>query len=203
MIPQKFRLKILNKLAQTVPGSPASPASPASPTSPNSPTTPTQPSSTANTPLPTPPPFNPISGPWAWLTNAYNAPSVGELAAILDKINGALYFASDGKYSLQKNQNNLNGLDSSGGSPDTKNLILMSQLLLRTFLNNGQPFKPTAVQIDNWVIQNKNSQPLSQLAQLNISGPAAQYLRLGSSFREFISKHLDLLAGFNRQQQTQ
>jgi hypothetical protein len=210
MLPLKLRLKMLNKLAQAVPGSPASPASPsspaspASPSSPSSPTSPTQPGSTTTAPLPPPPAFNPISGPWAWIPNGYNGSSVGELSAILNAINGALYFASSGKYSLQKNQSNLGGLDpSGGGSTDSKNLILLSQLLFRTFLNNGQPFKPTPAQIANWVTQAKNSQPLSQLSQLNPTGPAGEYLRLGSSFREFMNKHLDLLAGFNRAQQQQ
>ncbi len=178
-------MKIWEKIAQQT-GAPAT-SQPSTPT--------TAPSTTS---VPAPPTFNPISGPWAWLARAYNAPSVRELAYLLNMVHVTLHYASNGKYNLLKNQNNINSIDPSGAtSVDAKNLILLAQLFYKFFLNNGQPFTPTASQISTWSATIKNSQPLINLSQLNPTGQAAQTLRLGGTFRQTMSNHLDYLTQYN------
>lgn len=204
MLPLKLRLKIFSKLAQAVPGSPASPASPTSPASPNSPNAPTQPASTTSQTLQPPPAFNVASGPWAWVRMRYNAATVGYLQTIMNAVNTVMHYATDGKFNLAKNQNNLGGIDSSAtGSTDGKNSILLAQSFYKTFLNNGNDFQPSAAQINNWVNTISGSQPLLNLSQLSPTGKAVQQLRLPDTFRQTILNNLGYIRQYNPVQPAQ
>jgi hypothetical protein len=193
MMSLKSRMKILEKIAQQT-GTPAV----------------SQPSTPATSPpainIPAAPSFNPISGPWAWLTNAYNPASVGYLSYILHMIHVALHYASSGKFNLLKNQNNIASIDPSGaGSTDAKNLVLLIQTIYRTFLNNGQPFAnpPVGTQVANWARGVSESPALLNLSQLNPTGPASQKLRLDGSFRQNIINYLGYLVRYNPPQTQQ
>lgn len=195
MLPLKLRKRILNKLAQAVPGAPASPASPTSPTSPNAPT---EPVSTTAQAIPPAPDFNVVSGPWAWVGGAYNSPTVGFLTTIMSMVNTVLHYSTQGKYNLSKNQNNIGSLDSSStGTADGKNAVLLAQLLYKTFINNGQAIMPTATQINTWADSIVNSQPLMALSQLNPTGQASQQMRLPDSFRQTIVNNLGYIKQYN------
>jgi hypothetical protein len=195
MIPLKLRMKMLNKLAQTVPGAPASPASPTSPTSPNAPT---EPVSTTAAVIQPPPSFTAASGPWAWLSNSYNAPTVGFLSTILSMIHTVMHYTTEGKHNLVRDQNGLGSLDASGASSsDGKNAIKLAQLIYKTFLNNGQAFAPTAADIHRWASMVENSPPLIEMSQLNPTGPAARQMQLPSSFRQTIVNNLGYIKQYN------
>lgn len=192
MLPLKFRLKMLNKLAQAVPTAPASPASPTSPTAPTTPS-----SDTAKAVQP-PPSFNIASGPWAWVTRSYNAPTVGYLNTIFGMLNTLMHYSTNGEHNMVKNQNNLASVDASGAkSVDGKNAILLAQLFYKYFLNNGQPFRPHAAQINYWANTISNSQPLLNLSKLNPTGPAAQQMRLNDTFRQSILNTLGYIRQYN------
>lgn len=184
MLPLKLRIKILNKIAQAMPSLP---------------------STTVNTTtIPAPPAFNPISGPWTFITKAYNAPTVQYLSYLLGILNTAMHYASNGQFNLQKNQNNLSQIDSSGlFSVDAKNIILLAKLFYNTFLNNGKPFEqlPTPVQIAGWAETISHSQPLANLSQINQTGQLAQQLnfnyKLDGSLRQNIINYLGYIVTYN------
>lgn len=175
MLPLKLRMKILSKLAQTVPGSPASPASPASPTAPTSPNAPTTPSSTQAATIPPPPAFQ-ASGAWGWMGNVYNSNSVGFIDSLVDLLNKALHYASSGKFNWQILRNNFNVDASAAGSVDAKNLLNLSKLVHQTYLNGGNAFpqKVTGTQIATWNTSVSQSQAFLNLSQLNPTGLVAQ-----------------------------
>jgi len=173
MIPLKLRMKILNKLAQTVPGAPASPASPTAPASPNAPTTP---SSTQAATIPPPPAFQ-ASGTWGWMRNVYNSNSAGLIDGLVDLLNKALHFASQGKFNWEKLKNNFNVDASAAGGEDAKNLLNLSKLVHKNYLNGGGAFpqKVTGNQVAAW---NTELQNVLNSIQLNPTGPVA--LKMGN-----------------------
>ena len=192
MLPLKLRLKLLNKLAQAVPGAPASPASPSSPASPASTTSPT--STTDQATVQPPPSFNVASGAWAWITGVYNPATIRYLTIIFSMLNNAMQYSTNGKFNLAKDQNNVANLDPSGvGSTDGKNIILLTQSFYKTFINSGNTFKPTAAQINGWATTIGNSQPLLNLSQLSPTGPLAQQMKLSDSFRQTLLNNLDYI----------
>lgn len=169
MIPLKLRIKMLSKLAQAVPGSPASPASPTSPTAPNAPTTP---ESTQAATIPPPPVFQ-ASGAWGWMGNVYNSNSVGLIDSLADLLNKSLHYASNGKFNWEKLRNNFNVDASAAGGEDAKNLLNLSKLVHKSYLNSGNAFpqKVTGNQIAVW---NAELQGVLNSIQLNPTGPVAQ-----------------------------
>lgn len=192
MLPLKFRLKILNKLAQTVPGAPASPASPTAPTAP------TEPESTTEAVIQPPPSFTAASGPWAWLTQSYNGPTVGYLSTILGLIHTVMHYTTEGKHNLVRDQGGLGNLDASGApSTDGKNSIKLAQIIYKTFLNNGQAFTPTTADIHRWASMVENSPPLIEMSQINPTGPAARQMQLPTSFRQTIVNNLGYIKQYN------
>lgn len=172
MIPLKLRRRLLNKLAQAVPGAPASPTAPTSPTAPNAPT---EPSSTTAATIPPPPSFQ-ASGAWGWMGNVYNSASVGFIDSLADLLNKALHYASQGKFNWQILRNNFNVDASAAGGVDAKNLLNLSKLVYETFLNGGNAFpqKVTGAQIAAWNTAVSQSQSFLNLSQLNPTGPVAQ-----------------------------
>jgi hypothetical protein len=208
MLPLKLRLKMLNKLAQVAgapasPGSPASPASPAAPGSPSSPASTTDPTSTTQPAAQPPPSFNMASGPWAWMTRAYNPTTVRFLSVIFGMLNSLMHYATGGDHNLARDQNNLGSIDSSQYAPDGKNAILLAQLFYKTFVNGGTPVTPTATQINAWADSISSSQPLLNLSQLNPTGPAAQQMKLSDTFKQTILNNLAYIKQNNPIQQQQ
>ena len=193
MFSLKRRLKILAKIAQQ-----ATTSQPSSGTATTNPTQPTSP----------PPQFNPVSGPWSWLTQAYNQPTVGYLSHLLGILNVALHYSTNGAHNLQKDQNDLGDIDPSGAfSVDGKNLILLAKLFYHTFLNNGKAFtqQPTGNQIAQWVNTISTSQPLINLSQLSQTGTLAQQLnaqyKLDGSLRQNLLNYLSYISKYNPAQQ--
>lgn len=192
MLPLKLRLKILNKIAQTVPGAPPSPASPTSPTAP------TTPDSTTEKVVQPPQPFNVASGSWGWVSQAYNSTTVGYLNVIANMINTLMHYSTGGEHSMVRNQNNLDSLSVSGKTSDGINAIKLAQLFYKTFINSGQAIKPSSDQIQIWADSIANSPPLLELAKLNPTGKAAQQMKLNDSFRQTIVNNLGHIKEFNK-----
>jgi hypothetical protein len=199
MFSLKERLKLLTRIAQT-----------AATTTPETGATPTAASTTApTTPTATvaaPPAFSPASGPWAFITKAYNAPTVQYLSYLLGIINTTMHYASNGAYNLQKNQNDLGQIDPSAlPSVDAKNVVLLAKLFYNTFLNHGKPFETPVqpAQIANWVHTISSSQPLMNLSQINTSGQLAQQLnsnfKLDGSFRQNVINYFGYIQTYNPQ----
>jgi len=190
MLPLKLRLKILNKLAQTVPGAPASPASPTSPTSPNAPTEPT--STTAA--VISPPPSFQASGAWGWIgaSGLYNSNSVVLIDKLTNLLNQALHYASNGKFNWQILRNNFNVDASAAGGKDAINLLNLSKLVHQTYLNGGNAFpqKVTGDQVVAWNTALSQSQPFLALSQLNPTGPLA--LKMGNPKEDILNILRDL-----------
>jgi hypothetical protein len=188
----KFRRKLLTKIAQA-----AGPAPTAGTTS------------AATPPVTAPAPqFSPITGSWAWIPQYYNAQTVGYLAYLLGILNTAMHYSTNGQYNLQKNQNDLGSLDTSGlPSTDAKNIVLLAKLFHATFLNHGkQPEQRiTPTQINQWANTISSSQPLQNLAQLNQTGQLAQQLnanfKLDGSLRQNVINYLGYITQSNPVQQ--
>lgn len=172
MIPLKLRRKLLNKLAQAVPGAPASPTAPTSPTAPNAPTTP---ASTTSATIPPPPDFQ-ASSAWGWMGEKYNAASVGFINSLVTLLNKALHYASQGKFNWQILRNNFDVDASAAGGTDAKNILNLSKLVHDTYLNKGNAFpqKVTGTQIAAWNTAISQSQSFLNLSQLNPTGTIAQ-----------------------------
>ena len=193
MIPLRRRIKLWLKIAQQTGTAATSQPS----------TSTTNTTTTSVTPAPA---FNPVSGPWAWITSAYNIPTVGYLSYLLNMVHVSLHNATSGQFNLLKNQNDLASIDPSGASSvDAKNLILLAQLFNKTFLNLGKPFSqpPTAAQINGWADAIIGSQPLLNLSQMNPTGPIAQQLRLDGSLRQNLINYLNYVKQYNPIQQQQ
>lgn len=170
---------MLSKIAQTVPGDspvagdPAAPGAPASPTSPNAPTTP---ESTTAAQIPPPPNFQ-VSAAYGWMTNSYNSNTVASIDKLAGILNMALHYASNSKYNLLILRNQSFQVDPSAApSIDAKNLLNLSVLLYKTYLNSGNQFpqKPTGNQIQEWNSRIEQSQAFLNLSQLSPTGTIAQ-----------------------------
>jgi hypothetical protein len=198
MLPLKLRLKMLNKIAQAVPGAPASPASPASPSAlPAQPAT-TTPSSTTAATIPPPPNFK-ASAAWGWLggSGLYNPTSVGFLDGLVSLLNTALHYASEGAFNWEKLRNNFN-VDPSGlHSVDAKNLFNLSKLVYQSYLNSGTQFpaKVTGTQIAAWNNAVMQAQSYLNLSQLNPTGVVAQ--KMPGNLKDNIASILRQLTQYN------
>lgn len=203
MFSLKERLKLLTRIAQTAAATtPETGATPAAAS--------TTTSATPTTTVAAPPAFSPVSGPWAFITSSYNAPTVQYLSYLLGIINTTMHYATNGQFNLQKNQNDLGQIDPSVvSSVDGKNIVLLAKLFYNTFLNHGKPFETPVQpnQIANWVHTISNSQPLINLSQINTSGQLAQQLnanfKLDGSFRQNVINYLGYIATYNPQGQQQ
>ena len=200
MFSLKERLRLLTRIAQA-----ATPG--ATPTAASTTTTTTP---AATTTVAAPPSFNPMTGPWAFITQAYNAPTVQYLSYLLGLVNTMMHYATNGQFNLQKNQNDLGQVDpSAASSVDGKNIILLAKMFYNTFLNHGKPFETPVRpdQIAGWVTTISNSQPLINLSQINPTGPLAQQLnntsKMDGSFRQNVVNYLGYIKSYNPQAQQQ
>ena len=194
MLPSKLRIKLLKKWAQSAPVSTTAPTATSATSDPAG--------ATAQPTISQPPAFSLRSSPWTWVYSAYNSETTSLLDRVFRMLHIVMHYGTQGKYNLILNQNDVATIDSSSASsPDGKNAILLTQLVFKYFLGNGQPFRPTAAQINQWVDYIKNSQPLLNLSQLNPTGPAAQLMRLGDTFRQTFTNLLDQIKRYNPLQQ--
>lgn len=179
MLPLKLRIRMLSKIAQTVPGAPSAPSDPAAPgapADPASPTAPATPESTTATQIPPPPNFQ-ASAAYGWMTNSYNSNTVASIDKLASIINMALHYASNSKFNLLILRNQSFQVDPSAApSIDAKNLLNLSVLLYKTYLNSGNQFpqKPTGNQIHEWNSRIEQSQAFLNLSQLSPTGTVAQ-----------------------------
>lgn len=150
------RTKLLKKLAQTTSGT----------------TTPPQQT------IPAPPPFQ-ASSVYPGIRQGFNAASVSAIDNLVSTLNTALQYASNGTINFQTLKNNNFSFDiSASPSVDQKNLLMFSQMVYRTLLNNGNAFKQplTGQQIAEMVNTLMQSQPLNALSQTNPAGPLARQI---------------------------
>jgi hypothetical protein len=171
MLPLKLRLKILNKLAQAVPGSPPSPASPASPASPSTTTSPT---STVAGPSKSP------SAPASAMMNLGVGwpnfiPQIDKLVAKVDKV---LIAGTKNKFNFNDLFQNKfpSGVETEFAPPDpTGDVIRFAKQIFQYIMNSGVPFQGALQHGDmrNRVGALVQSPYLQKFQQVNMQGPLA------------------------------
>lgn len=171
MRPASLRRRILNKIAQTQP---------------------TQ--NEATSPALAPPPAVP-GDVYAQLNQGFNAETVNLLKALTNYLNIALYYASDGKDSIQKISNN--NMDLSGASPAHKNIGTIAKNIYDTFLNKKNPFtkKIVPASIHQWTSNIINSPEYNNLSQVQPSGNLAT--KLPGNIKTTILDHINLIKAQN------
>jgi len=166
MLSTKKRINLLAKIAQQA-------ATPATSTTATTPAT-AQPATIA------PPPQFQASSAYGWLSNAYNSTSISTINNLCSTLNIALHYASNGQFNFQILRDQSFQFDpSSAPSVDAKNLLNISALVYKTFLNSGNAFptKPTGKQIKTWGDMIGASQAFLNLSQLNPTGIIAQKIQ--------------------------
>lgn len=185
----KARLKLLTKIAQMADVA----------INPNE----TTPQSTPNTTVSVPPPpgFT-ASQIWGWMPSMYNTNTMSTVNALISLLNTALHYASNGQLNWQELRNDNFQVDPSAApSVDAKNLLNLSILVFRTFVNGGNapPQKPNPHQIAQWCNQIANSQPFLNLSQLNPTGAVAQ--KIPGGLKDTILNYTRYLLMYNPVQQ--
>ena len=134
------------------------------------------------------PPPNLPSDLFATLNQGYNANTVAPIVNITSYLNTALYYASNGKDSMQKIANN--NMDLSGATSDHKNIGVIAKKVFETFLNRKNPFikKVAPALIHQWcnaiialpeynnLTQIKASSNLAVKLQVNLKNVLLDYL---------------------------
>lgn len=183
MLPLKVRLKILNKLAQAVPGAPPSPESPTAPTEP-----------TSTTAKPTKHPSQPAT---AMMNVATGWPNwVPQINGLVHKIDVAIIAGTDQKYNFNDLFQNRfpTGVDTEFPPPDpTKDIIGFGRLIYQQIMNNGTPFRESLKHEDmrrrvNLLLR---APQLQKFQQVNVKGP------LGGAGVDLTSLRNDLLSLYN------
>lgn len=183
MFPRQLRLRVLEKLAQSIQtATPPSTPDTAPPIKPG-----------------LPPPVNFVaSDVWGWLNKAYNSYTVTTINQLISTLNTALHYSSDGYFDFQKLRNSNFQIDSSAAkSVDTKNLLNLSTLIFKTLLNSGNvpPQPTTGDQVARWVKMISESQALLNLSQLDPAGPIAQ--KIPGVFKDNVLNLLRTLQMYN------
>lgn len=182
MFSLKERLKLLTRIAQAATPDPTASVAVGAPAA----------------VTPPPPPAFQASGAWGWITNDYNSYTVSVINNLISMLNTALHISSKGQFNWLILRGNSFQVDPSGvPSIDTKNLLKLSQMVYKTFINNGNQFKqkPTSEQIQNWGTAITGSQPFLNLSQLNPTGPIAQ--KIPGSLKDDILNLIRLLNMYN------
>lgn len=153
--------------------------------------------STSNATIAAPPSFQ-ASSIYGWLSSAYNTYTISLINQICTYLNTALHYSSNGQYNFQalKNQNFQVDI-SSTNSTDSKNLLLVSMLFFKTFLNSGnKPLQPfTSQQIDDFNKLITSSPAFLNIAQLNPTSGAAQ--KIQGNLHDIILNLLKILISYN------
>lgn len=150
----KFRLRMLTKLAQTQAPQPET-----------------------TTPTLAAPPAVPTDL-FSHLAEGYNANTIPLLVALTEQLNTALHYASNGKSNFQKIIGN--NLDLSGAAPDEKNVGAVSKKLFDTFLNKKNSFNGKRIlpnDIHNWADALTSSSEYSNLSQIKPTSTLATKLQ--------------------------
>lgn len=168
MLPLKLRKRILNKLAQAVPGSPASPASPTSPTAPNAPTEPTSTTAVKKQPSPAASDMMNLATGWTNWTQGINS--------LVAKIDAVLIEGTKQKYNFSDLFQNKfpSGIDTNYPPPNpTKDIIAFGRLIFINIMNSGVPFTGPlrGDQMRGRIDLLLNAPELTKLQQINPSGP--------------------------------
>ncbi len=185
MVPQKLRLKILTRLAQTVPGAPASPASPSSPTAPTTPDSTTLKSKPASQPASS---MMNVSVGWPnWFRQ------IDTLVSTIDKV---IIAGTKNKYNFNDLFQNKfpSGVDTEFPPPDpTGDVIKFGRQIWEQLMNKGDTFttKLSAPDMRNRVWALLQSPYLQKFQQINPAGP------LGSSRAQLSTLRAFLQAFFN------
>lgn len=168
MLPLKIRRRILNKLAQAVPGSPASPPSPTSPTSPNAPTEPSSTMAIKKAPSGPASDMMNLSIGWGAWTQYINS--------LVGKLDKAIITGTEQKYNFNDLFQNKfpSGVDTNYAPPNpTKDLIAFGRLIFQNIMNNGVPFtgplknEDMRAKVDLLL----GAPELTKLQQVNQAGP--------------------------------
>lgn len=171
MLPLKLRLKMLNKLAQAVPGAPASPASPSSPASPDAPTTPTSPTATPSK-SPSPPASSMMNLGVGWPN------FVPQLDKFISKVDKVIIAGTKNKFNFNELFQNKfpSGVETDFAPPDpTGDVIRFAKQIFGYVMNNGAPFRGALQHADmrNRIYALLNSPYLTKFQQVNMRGPLA------------------------------
>lgn len=145
-----------------------------------------------------PPPNFEASSAWGWLNGSYNSYSLTTLNNLISTLNTALHISSNGQFNFQILHGNSFQVDiSASPSADVKNLLTISILIYKTFLNNGNPFevKPTSKQIQIWGQQIINSPSFMNLSQINPTGALAQ--KISGNLKNNILNFIRYLDSYN------
>ena len=169
-----IRLKILRKLAQTVPSEPTTDTATSNPTTNAAP--PPNPSPSASSLYPT-------------LRVGFDPARVSIIEGLVRMLSSAINISTNGKYNFQtlKNQN-FQFNPSSFTSPDQKNLMVFFLKVYKTLLNGGQPFTQavTAAQVAQMVPYLLQSPELANLSEINPTGQIAQKSPMTGNFKDNI-----------------
>jgi hypothetical protein len=187
MIPQQIRFKILTKLAQEAGVTLVKTDQLGNITTPSQPL------------IAPPPSFVASAAPgWTWIKNVYNSQSVMALDSLVNIANIALHYSSNGQSNFNTLKNDSFKIDSSGVySVDTKNLLNLSILIYKTFINSGNPpaHKLSSGQIKRFADRISNSQAFLNLYDLNPTGIIAQ--KIQGTLGEVIINVLNHLETYN------
>lgn len=202
MIPIKLRKKIFFKLAQvsttTAPAAPTAPASPAAPASPTTPDTSVAANEQmVNVNLGEPPDFNPTNL-YPTLTKAFAPNALGVINRLSNYINDAIFYASNGQYSL-KNFYNVNFNFSPTMIPSTNRnlnfLAMFAKEMYKELYNSNNAY---TAPLNKELYSNKinallQSQYLNNLSQVNPNSQLAK--KMGGNVKIEVINILKLLLG--------
>lgn len=171
MTPNSFRRKVLQKIAQTQPNQ-------------------------ATEVTPTLPPPTAVPGDvYTQLNQGFNGATVNTIKSITNYLNAALYYASQGKDSIQKISNN--NSDLSGASPEHKNIGTIAKKVYETFLNKKNPFpkKIVPAMIHTWCNNIINSAEYNNLSQIKTTSVLAT--KLPGNLKSIILDNINLIRSQN------
>jgi hypothetical protein len=171
----KYRIKFLYKIAQAVPASPATPTSPEAPASPKAP----EAAKATTITLGEPPAFSASSR--YNLRNGFPANVIAIIDKLCNYLNRAMYFASNGKYNMEKSYQQgfkSDATDIPSQNVELRHIIGFTKEVFDTLLNKGTAYT-TLVNKENFLDKIStllNSQHLNNLSRINPAGPLASKL---------------------------
>jgi len=171
---RKFRLRILEKLAQTTPNLPTDQVA-------------------KSKPMPPPPAFQ-ASAIYPGIRNGFNQASIPIIDGLVSLLNSAVHYASAGAVNYQYFRNNNFNFDASGApSVDQKNLMNLSKRIYRTILNSGSAFPQplTGQQISSMVENITASSEFNNLSQVSPTGQLA--IKIQGNLKTLIFNYLTYL----------
>jgi len=113
-----------------------------------------------------PPPPSLPGDLFAGLNNGYNGGTVALIKGMVNYLNTALHYASQGKDSIQNIVNNNSNLSAAYGN--YKNIGMISKKVFNTFLNNKESFneKVSGTKISEWANEITNMPEFNDLTKI-------------------------------------